>query len=46
MRKKEPSTMDITTFGIDLAKSIFPLHGVETNGDVVLQKKLRRSAGA
>ena len=43
-REKEPSTMDITTLGIDLAKSVFQLHGIDTNGVVVLQKKLRRGA--
>jgi transposase len=43
-REKEPSTMNITTLGIDLAKSVFQLHGIDANGVVVLQKKLRRSA--
>lgn len=36
--------MTITTLGIDLAKSVFQLHGVDANGAVVLQKKLRRGA--
>lgn len=36
--------MNITTIGIDLAKSVFQLHGVEAGGEVVLRKKLRRSA--
>lgn len=36
--------MDITTLGIDLAKSVFQLHGVDADGTVVLQKRLRRSA--
>jgi len=36
--------MQITTLGIDLAKSVFQLHGVDARGAVVLQKKLRRSA--
>jgi uncharacterized protein YeaC (DUF1315 family) len=31
-REKEPSTMTITTLGIDLAKSVFQLHGIDTNG--------------
>lgn len=30
--------------GIDLAKSVFPLHGVDAEGAVVLEKKVRRSA--
>ena len=36
--------MTITTLGIDLAKSVFQLHGVDADGTVVLQKKLRRGA--
>ena len=36
--------MEITTLGIDLAKSVFQLHGVDAVGTVVLQKKLRRGA--
>ena len=34
--------MQITTLGIDLAKSVFQLHGVDAEGSVVLRKKLRR----
>jgi len=36
--------MEITTLGIDLAKSVFQLHGVDADGAVVLQKKLRRGS--
>jgi transposase len=36
--------MEITTLGIDLAKSVFQLHGVDGSGTVVLQKKPRRGA--
>ena len=36
--------MEITTLGIDLAKSVFQLHGVDKDGAVVLQRKLRRRA--
>jgi transposase len=36
--------MEIRTLGIDLAKSVFQLHGVGADGGVVLQKKLRRGA--
>jgi len=36
--------MQITTLGIDLAKSVFQLHGVDAGGAVALQKKLRRGA--
>lgn len=33
----------ITTLGIDLAKSIFQLHGADVNGKTVLQKRLTRA---
>jgi transposase len=36
--------MEIRTLGIDLAKSVFQLHGVDEEGNVVLRKKLRRAA--
>ena len=36
--------MIITTLGIDLAKSVFQLHGVDADGAIILQKKLRRGA--
>jgi transposase len=38
----EPSTMQITTLGLDLAKRVFQVHGVDASGDVVLRKTLRR----
>jgi transposase len=33
----------IITLGIDLAKSVFPLHGVDADGRVLLRRQLRRS---
>ena len=36
--------MEITTIGLDLAKSVFQLHAVDANGAFVWRKKLRRSA--
>ena len=35
--------MKITTIGIDLAKEMFQIHGVDTHGKAVLLKQLRRS---
>lgn len=35
--------MQVTTIGIDLAKSVFQIHGVDSSGAVVISKKLRRS---
>jgi hypothetical protein len=34
--------MQITTVGIDLAKNVFQVHGVDNRGGVVLRKKLKR----
>ena len=34
--------MQITTIGIDLAKNVFQVHGVNAHGKVVLRKQLRR----
>ena len=34
--------MQITTIGLDLAKSVFQLHGIAQDGTVVLVKRLRR----
>jgi transposase len=34
--------MNITTVGIDLAKSCFQVHGVDQRGNVVLRKQLKR----
>ncbi len=36
--------MEITTIGIDIAKSVFQFHGIDATGQTVLQKKLRRNA--
>jgi transposase len=35
--------MKISTIGIDLAKSVFAIHGVDEKGETVLRKTLRRS---
>ena len=34
--------MKITTVGIDLAKNVFQLHGVDEFGKTVVKKQLRR----
>jgi transposase len=36
--------MQMTTIGIDLAKQVFQLHGVDVHGKTVLKKRLSRSA--
>lgn len=35
--------MQITTIGLDIAKHWFQVHGVDTSGQVVVRRKLRRS---
>jgi len=35
--------MDITTLGIDLAKNVFQLHGVDKAGNVMLRKRITRA---
>ena len=34
---------EIITIGLDLAKSVFQLHGIDTDGSVVLRRQLRRT---
>ena len=34
--------MNITTIGIDLAKNVFQLHGVDAQGQSIVQKKITR----
>jgi transposase len=35
--------MQITTIGLDLAKSVFQVHGVDATGQAVVHTSLRRS---
>ena len=35
--------MQVTTIGLDLAKHVFQLHGVDRAGTVVLRRRLRRA---
>jgi transposase len=35
--------MQITTIGLDLAKNLFQIHGVDAEGGVVVRRKLRRA---
>jgi transposase len=37
------SIMKITTVGIDLAKNVFQVHGIDERGKAVLRKQLRRA---
>ena len=35
--------MQVSTVGIDLAKRVFQIHGVDQDGNIVLRKQLRRA---
>ncbi len=37
------SEMKITTIGIDLAKTVFQIHGIDERGKVVVRKQLKRA---
>jgi transposase len=39
---REPSMGEVTTIGLDLAKHVFQVHGVDAEGAAVLRKQLRR----
>ncbi len=41
--KGEPSEMEVSTIGLDIAKSVFQVHGLDEAGEVVIRKQLRRS---
>ena len=36
---------EVITIGVDLAKSVFQVHGVDAEGAVVVRRQLRRGAG-
>jgi transposase len=40
--KTEESTMKISRVGVDLAKNVFQLHGVDRHGETVLKRRLSR----
>src|SRR5438105_9544270 len=40
---REPSMKEVTTIGLDLAKNVFQVHGVDRAGAVVVRRALRRS---
>src|SRR4030095_11299248 len=40
--QRGPSMTTITTIGLDLAKKVFQVHGVDAEGKVVVARKLRR----
>ena len=41
--KWESSEMNATTIGLDIAKNVFQVHGVDADGAVLIRRQLRRS---
>src|SRR5438477_2595647 len=39
---EEPIMQAITTIGLDIAKSVFQVHGVDADGQVVIRRQLKR----
>jgi transposase len=39
---REASIMKVTTIGIDLAKNVFQVHGIDDHGKAVLKKQIKR----
>ena len=35
--------MQVTTIGLDVAKNVFQVHGVDASGAIVLRRRIRRS---
>jgi hypothetical protein len=42
-KRRSRSMKKITTVGLDLAKSVFQMHAVDDNGDIVVRRALRRA---
>jgi transposase len=40
--QKEPSVMNVSTIGLDLAKNVFQVHAIDDTGEVVVRRSLRR----
>ena len=38
---EEPSMQVVTTIGLDIAKSVFQVHGVDAEGKVVIRRQLK-----
>jgi transposase len=35
----------VTTIGLDIAKSVFQIHGIDAAGNVIVRRKLKRHFG-
>ena len=41
-RFEELSMQTVTTIGLDIAKSVFQVHGIDAKGDVIIRRQLKR----
>src|SRR5215470_17119748 len=39
---EKPGDADTTTIGLDIAKSVFQVHGIDADGNVVVRRQLKR----
>src|SRR5262249_4741351 len=39
---EEPNMQAVTTIGLDIAKSVFQIHGVDAAGNVIVRRQLKR----
>ena len=39
---EEPIMQAITTIGLDIAKSVFQVHGIDAEGNVLIRRQLKR----
>src|SRR5437868_2643550 len=39
---EEPNMQAVTTIGLDIAKSVFQIHGVDAVGNVIVRRQLKR----
>ena len=40
--QEEPFAMNVSTVGLDLAKNVFQVHGIDDIGKVLMRRTLRR----
>ena len=40
---EEPTRQAVTTIGLDIAKSVFQVHGIDPEGKVLIRRKLKRA---
>ena len=34
--------MEVTTIGLDIAKSVFQIHGIDAEGNVIVRRQIKR----